>query len=88
MNPKDGHQVEFSQPTRQIVLMLGVLGLVALGAYVLGRQIETVLFANIYLNGVILGVFVLGVLATVWQVYQQIVATNWLKNLQAGYKGH
>lgn len=88
MNPKDGHQVEFSQPTRQIFLMLVVLGLVAVGAYVLGRQIESVFYANIYLNGVILGVFVLGVLTTFWQMFQLTVATRWLTNLQAGYKGH
>lgn len=88
MSPKDGYQVEFTQPTRQIFLMLFVLALVALGATVLGRQIESVFYANIYLNGVIIGVFVLGVLATFWQVYQLILATSWLKSLQAGYKGH
>jgi len=88
MSPKDGQQVEFTQPTRQIFLMLFVLALVGLGAYVLGRQIESVFYANVYLNGVIIGVFVLGVFATFWQIYQLIVATKWLKNLQAGYKGH
>ena len=88
MSPKDGQQVEFTQPTRQIILMLFVLVLVGIGATVLGRQIESVFYANVYLNGVIIGVFVLGVLATFWQVYQLIVATNWLKNLQQGYKGH
>ncbi|MBY8977188.1 biopolymer transporter ExbB [Rhodobacteraceae bacterium NNCM2] len=78
----------FSQPTRQIVMMLGVLVLVALGAVFLARQIETVFLANLYLNAFIGLVFLVGVLATFWQVAQLIAAIRWLKNLQAGFKGH
>jgi hypothetical protein len=88
MSIKDGYQVQFSQPTRQIFFMLTVLALAAIGATVLGGQIRTVFYANVYLNGVILGVFVLGASATFWQVGQLIVATSWLKNLQAARKGH
>lgn len=88
MNQRDGHQVEFTQPTRQIFSMLVVLALVAVGAYVLGRQIESIFYANVYLNGVIFGVFLLGAFAAFWQMWQLIVATRWLKNMQAGYKGH
>jgi hypothetical protein len=88
MTTKDGHQVQFTQPTRQILFMLIVLVLVAIGATVLGRQIQSVFYANIYLNGVIVGVFLFGVFATFWQVFQLIIATNWIKNLQAGNKGH
>lgn len=88
MTTKDGYQVEFSQPTRQILFMLIVLTLVALGGTFLGRQIESVFYANVYLNGVIVGVFLFGVFATFWQLAQVFLATNWLKNLQAGHKGH
>jgi hypothetical protein len=88
MNKKDGFQVEFTQPTRQIFFMLIVLALVAIGATLLGRQIESVFYANIYLNGVIVGVFLFGVCATFWQVAQIIIATSWLKNLKAARKGH
>ncbi len=80
-------QVEFSQPTRQIFLMLLVLIAVSTGATVLAAQIQTVFLANPYLNGFIFGVFVIGVLATFWQVGQLIAATNWLRDLQAGLKG-
>ncbi len=80
-------QVEFSQPTRQIFLMLLVLILVSTGATVLAAQIQTVFLANPYLNGFIFGVFLIGVLATFWQVGQLISATNWLRDLQAGLKG-
>ncbi len=78
----------FSQPTRQIVLMLCVLVLVAVGGAFLARQIETVFFANLYLNAFIGFVFLVGVLATFWQVAQLIAAVRWLKNLQAGFRGH
>lgn len=81
------HKVEFSQPTRQIFLMLLVLILVSTGATVLAAQIQTVFSANIYLNGFIFAVFVIGVFATFWQVSQLISATNWLRDLQAGVKG-
>jgi len=84
----EGDRVEFSQPIRQIFLMLTVLILVAAGGTLLAGQIRTVFLANPYLNGFIGGVFVLGVLATFWQVSQLITATNWLRNLQAGVKGH
>jgi hypothetical protein len=88
MTDKDGYKAGFTQPTRQILFMLIVLALVALGATVLGRQIQSVFYANVYLNGVIVGVFLFGVLATFWQVAQIIIATTWLKNLQAANKGH
>lgn len=79
--------VEFSRPVRQIFLMLTVLVLVGIAAFFLGREISQVFFANPYLNGVIIGVFVIGVMATFWQVGQLIAATTWLRNLQAGNKG-
>lgn len=88
MSKKDGYKIEFTQPTRQIVFMLSVLVLAALGGTILGAQIRTVFYANVYLNGFICGVFLLGVFATFWQVAQLIIATTWLKNLQAGRKGH
>lgn len=80
-------QIAFSQPIRQIVLMLTVLVLLTSGATVLAAQIQTVFFANPYLNGFIGGIFVIGVLATFWQVGQIMAATRWLRNVQIGYKG-
>ena len=85
---RQGDRVEFSQPIRQIFMMLTVLILVSTGLVLLGAQIRTVFLANPWLNGFIGGVFVIGVLATFWQVAQLISATNWLRNMQAGLKGH
>ncbi|MEL6479503.1 MAG: biopolymer transporter ExbB [Pseudomonadota bacterium] len=78
----------FTQPARQIVMMVIVLVCVGIGAVFLASQIETVIRANVYLNAFIGFVFVIGVLATFWQVAQLIAAIRWLRNLQAGFKGH
>ncbi|MEM1160269.1 MAG: biopolymer transporter ExbB [Pseudomonadota bacterium] len=68
--------------------MLLVLVAVGVGAFLLAAQIRTVVFANIYLNAFIGFVFVLGVFATFWQVSQIMTSVRWLRNLQAGFKGH
>ncbi|MEM7744541.1 MAG: biopolymer transporter ExbB [Pseudomonadota bacterium] len=88
MTLQDAPDRAFTQPTRQIVLMLLVLALVGGGGFLLGNQIRDVFFANVYLNGFIGFVFVLGVFATFWQVSQIIASVNWIRNLQAGFKGH
>src|SRR5690606_450032 len=78
----------FTQPTRQIVTMLLVLAAVAAGSGLMIAQIRQLFMANLYLNGFIAFVFVLGVMATFWQVSQVIASVRWLRNLQSGFKGH
>ena len=78
----------FTQPTRQIVTMLLVLVAVASGCGLMIEQIAQLFLANAYLNGFIAFVFLLGVLATFWQVSQVIASVRWLRNLQAGFMGH
>ena len=63
----------FSQPVRQVTLMLIALGLSGFGAFVALPRVLPVFQANPYLNGFILFVFVIGVLACFYQVYQLIV---------------
>jgi len=77
----------FTQPSRQIVMMLLVLIAVGAVAFLLAAQIRTVINANIYLNGFIGLVFVVGVLATFRQVSQVISSVRWLRNLQQGFHG-
>ncbi len=88
MTLQDTPDRKFTQPTRQILIMLLILALVALGGLFMAAQIRTVFMANIYLNAFIIFVFVVGVFATFWQVAQLIAAINWLKNLKAGFPGH
>ena len=78
----------FTPPTRQILMMLLVLAAVALGCSLMAGQIVTLFRANVYLNGFIAFVFLLGILATFWQLSQVFASVRWLRNLQAGFKGH
>lgn len=87
MSLNESRTADFSPPLRQIGLMLAVLAFVAVAGTFLFGQIRTVFYANIYLNLVITGVFVIGVLATFWQVAQLAAAARWLRNVQAGFMG-
>ncbi|MFC4731685.1 biopolymer transporter ExbB [Salipiger abyssi] len=69
----------FSQPFRQIALMLVVLGLCGAGGFLALPRVLPVFQANPYLNGFILFVFVLGVLACFWQVAQLIQSVRWIE---------
>ncbi|MDA0962288.1 MAG: biopolymer transporter ExbB [Proteobacteria bacterium] len=71
---------QFSQPIRQILTMLLVLGLSGLGAFLALPQVLPVFEANPWLNGFISFVFVIGVLACFWQVIQLIGCVRWIES--------
>jgi len=73
----------FSQPVRQILLMLMVLALVGAGAYVAFPRIASVFFANPYLNGFIVFVFFIGVMSCFWQVIQLVSSVGWIVSFAA-----
>ena len=73
----------FSQPIRQILLMLVVLVLSGVGIVMALPRVLPVFQANPYLNGFILFVFLIGVLATFWQVAQLIVSVRWIEGYTA-----
>lgn len=68
----------FTHPIRQIVLMLGVVVLVIIGAFVAWQQLSEVFLANVWLNGFIAMVFVFGILACFWQVLQLMQSVRWI----------
>ena len=72
-------ELHFSQPVRQIVLMLLVLGLVASGGTLAAPRVLPVFEANPYLNGFILFVFFIGVVGCFWQVAQLITSVRWIE---------
>lgn len=78
--PDQEQKLQFSQPVRQITLMLIVLALTAVGAFIALPSVFPIFVANPYLNGVIIFVFVLGVLACFYQVYQLIGSVRWIEN--------
>ncbi|MFZ5963441.1 biopolymer transporter ExbB [Thalassococcus sp. BH17M4-6] len=79
------HEAEpyFSQPIRQILLMLAVLVLSGIGVMTALPRVLPVFQANPYLNGFILFVFFIGVLATFWQVAQLVQAVRWIEGFTA-----
>ncbi|MCI4660480.1 MAG: biopolymer transporter ExbB [Neomegalonema sp.] len=79
--------VSFTRPLFRIVMMLAFLGIVgAVGAYLYTR-IVTVFESNPALNGLIVFVFVIGIIVAFWQVARLFSAVNWLESLAAGHKG-
>jgi len=73
----------FSQPVRQISLMLIVLALTGVGAFLALPSVLPIFAANPWLNGVIIFVFFVGVLACFYQVTQLIGSVRWIENFAA-----
>lgn len=86
--PRPIGSVQFTQPVRQVLLMLVSLGLVGAGVYVAFPRVSGIFLANIWLNGFIFLVFLIGVLATFWQVLQLASSVRWIEGLAEGRPGH
>ncbi|WP_219507444.1 biopolymer transporter ExbB [Roseobacter insulae] len=69
----------FSQPVRQISLMLIVLALSSFGSFLALPRVLPVFEANPYLNGFIIFVFIIGVFACFYQVFQLIGSVRWIE---------
>jgi len=80
-------RAQFSQPVRQIVLMLLAIGATLVGAYLALPRIAPVFLANPWLNGVICAVFVVGVLACFWQVIQLVSSVRWIEDFARDREG-
>ncbi|MFQ8431987.1 biopolymer transporter ExbB [Amaricoccus sp. W119] len=78
----------FSQPVRQIVMMLIVLGLVAGLAILLFPEVKPVFLASPWLNGFIACVFLIGVASCFWQVATLIASVSWIENFALDRPGH
>ncbi len=74
----------FTQPIRQIAIMLMICGLVGFGTFLVWASIEPVVTANTYLNGTIALVFFAGVLACFWQVVQLFSSISWIEGIANG----
>ena len=78
----------FSQPTRQTALMIFVLICVFFIAYLLFPAVAPIFLSSPYLNGVIIGVFILGVLACFWQVFILVSSVYWIEGFVSERPGH
>ncbi|SFE57279.1 biopolymer transporter ExbB [Roseivivax sediminis] len=83
MDQPDAHP-QFAQPIRQVLAMVAVLALAGVGAVMALPRVLPVFQANPYLNGFILLVFVVGVLACFWQVAQIITSVRWIEAFIGG----
>ncbi len=79
---------QFSQPIRQITLMVLVLILTGIGAWLAFPRVAPVFLANPWLNGFIGLVFVIGVLACFWQLWQLVSSVIWIEGFVVERPGH
>ena len=85
---KKSKDLEFSQPTRPTLLMVLVLVLVFGGAYLMFPSISPLFMAAPYLNGIIVGVFVLGIFACFTQIFSIANSVNWIEDFALARSGH
>ncbi|MFT3973583.1 MAG: biopolymer transporter ExbB [Amaricoccus sp.] len=78
---------QFSQPVRQIVSMLIVLGLVTAVGVLLFPHVKPVFLASLYLNVFIVFVFLVGVFACFWQVASLISSVSWIEGFALDIPG-
>lgn len=84
----DQTRKEFAQPVRQILAMLIALGAVGAVCYFLYGPIRTVFFANVGLNALISGVFLIGLIACFWQVIALVSSVSWIEGFAIDRPGH
>ena len=87
-HPEYEVELHFTQPYRQILTMVIVLGLVGFRAYIAYPTVSPVFLANPLLNGFIGFVFVIGVLACFWQVFQLVSSVSWIVGFADDRPGH
>ena len=72
-------ELHFSQPIRQVLLMLSVLVLTSAGTVVAAPRVMAVFTANLWLIGFILFVFLVGLISCFVQVFQLIKSVRWIE---------
>ncbi len=86
--PRVRAELNFTRPVTQTLLMLSVLGgLVGAGVFIALPRVMPVIEANLYLNGFILIVFVIGLFACFWQVWQIRTSVSWIKGFTGEVEG-
>jgi len=78
--PDHEGEAHFTQPVSQFLTMLVIVGAVSFGAYMTFSRVEAFVFSNPVLNGFILFVFIVGVLACFWQVLQLVSSVKWIES--------
>lgn len=71
-------QPVFSQPIRQVTLMLVSIGLIAAACWLMLPTLRHIFAANHMLAGFIVAVFLVGVVTCFWQVWQLVQSVSWI----------
>jgi hypothetical protein len=79
---------QFSQPVRQIVMMLIVLALTIASGILIYPTVAGVFLSSPVLNGFIVLVFLIGVIACFWQVTTLIASVSWIEGFALDRPGH
>ncbi len=78
----------FTQPYRQFMTMILVLALVGIGAVLAYPRVAPVFLANPWFNAFIALVFVVGVVACFWQIFQLVSSVSWIEGFAESRPGH
>mgnify|MGYP003334632095 FL=1 len=73
-------KLHFSQPIRQIIMMMLAIGLASIGLFMALNELIAVVTANLYLNGFIFFVFCVGIISCFVQVFQLIYSVRWIES--------
>ncbi|WP_338064489.1 biopolymer transporter ExbB [Paramylibacter kogurei] len=80
--------MRFTQPVNQIITMMILVGLVSVGTYFAYPAVSPIFLASPYLNGVIILVFLAGLISCFWQVFTLIKSVNWIEGFAFDRPGH
>ena len=73
-------ELHFSQPIRQIIMMMLAIGLASAGVFLALNDVIAIVTANLYLNGFIFFVFCVGIISCFVQVFQLIYSVRWIES--------
>ena len=78
----------FTQPLRQIVTILAIIAAVVAGVWLGRATLWQLVAANLWLNGAIALVFLLGVFACLWQLVTLSASVTWIEGFAAHRPGY
>jgi len=82
------NEPKFSQPIRQIALLFIVLAVVGVIVYALLPTVRPIFESAFYLNVFIIGVFAIGVLTCLYQLWTLISSVSWIEGFALDRPGH
>lgn len=73
-----GDSFQFSLPLWHLLLMILIVCLVGAGAWLFQSNVRGIFLSNLWLNGAIITVFLVGVIACFWQLFALVGSVRWI----------